>query len=73
MTNAAIDERTYRTPACTLEEARQLIDELRAEYQMLSAEEKLEVRWALEEAAQSATGRYRISRGPGVEGGCHAD
>src|SRR5262249_21927990 len=77
MTNAAIDERTHPTPACTLEEARQLIDELRAEYQMLSTEEKLEVRWALEQAAQSATGGWddatKTSRGSGVEGGCHAD
>jgi hypothetical protein len=58
MTNATtyeLTERTpgTRTPACTLEEARQLIDDLKAEYQMLSESERREVRQALKEVAQS--------------------
>ena len=53
MTNATSYELIERTPACTLEEARQLIDDLKAEYQMLSESERMEVRRALKEVAQS--------------------
>jgi hypothetical protein len=59
MTNATTYELTERTPArgrtpaCTLEEARQLIDHLKADYQMLSESERREVRRALRGVAQS--------------------
>lgn len=53
MTNATTYELMERTPACTLAEARQLIDDLKAEYQMLSESERQQVRRALRQAAQS--------------------
>ena len=53
MTNVATYESIQRTPACTLEEARQLIDDLRAEFGLLGESERMEVRRALEQYAQS--------------------
>jgi hypothetical protein len=53
MTNATSYELIERKPACTLAEARQLIDDLKAEYQMLGESERLEVRRALKEVAQA--------------------
>ena len=54
MTNTTTCELIERTPACTLAEARQLIDDLKAEYQMLSERERREVRQALREVAQGS-------------------
>jgi len=53
MTNATTYELIPRTPACTLAEARQLIDDLKAEYQMLGDTGRREVRRALQEVALS--------------------
>ena len=54
MNDKTNNERTERKPACTLEEARELIEALRARYQGLSPAERLEVRQALEEAMESS-------------------
>jgi hypothetical protein len=43
-----------RTPACTLEEARKLLAELKAEYDALSTDERRAVREALVDAAAHA-------------------
>jgi len=51
MTDKTNSECSERKPACTLEEARELIEALRAQYQGLSPAEQLEVRQALQEAA----------------------
>src|ERR1041384_5596830 len=44
-----------RVPACTLEEARKLLAELKAEYDSLSPDERRAVREALKDAAAEAS------------------
>src|ERR1041385_1751687 len=50
-----------RIPACTLEEARQLLAELKAEYDALSPDERTAVREALADAAAEAISGSPVS------------